>query len=125
MSHAQDDHRNRVPFCHEREIGALGKIFSRKKRFEDTSRLSIRRFLSPTTLIDVISSSRLNFQIGCGFCERSHRFDGSKARNHHMANHFEEGRDMTKWKDPCTSGRIINDGTTTMTMMNPDGDGEE
>jgi serine/threonine protein kinase len=118
MSHAPDEHRN---LCHERELGAVGKIFLRKKRFEEhykafhpalpvTEYVNRCHFIAPSELPK-----------WCGFCERSHHFDGLKARNHHMAKHFEEGLDMTKWKDPCTSGIFIDDGDDD----DADGDGDE
>jgi hypothetical protein len=42
----------------------------------------------------------------CWFCEDSYNFDGSKARNDHIASHFEEGCDMTKWKDLFTTSSV-------------------
>jgi hypothetical protein len=121
MSHVQDEHRNRTSLCHEREIGAMGKIFLRKKRFEE----HFKAFHPALPVADYVKRCHFvvhsEFPKWCGFCEQSHHFDGSKTRNHHMAKHFEEGFDMTKWKDPCTSDRIIDDGDDD----DADNDGDE
>ena len=74
MSHAQDEHRNRVPLCHEREIGALGKIFLRKRRFEE----HCKAFHPALPVTDYVNRCHFvvhsEFPKWCGFCERSHRF---------------------------------------------------
>jgi serine/threonine protein kinase len=121
MSHAHDEHRNRIPLCHERELSAAGKIFLRKKRFEE----HYKAFHPALPVTEYVNRCHFivhsEFPKWCGFCERSHHFDGSKTRNHHMAKHFEEGLDMTKWKDLYTSGIVIDDGDDD----DADGDGDE
>jgi hypothetical protein len=39
-------------------------------------------------------------------CEDSYNFDGSKARNDHIASHLEEGCDITKWKDLFSTSSV-------------------
>jgi len=119
MAHAQAMHKNRAPFCHEKEIDAWGKIFTRKKRFIEHYKafhpaLPVAAYLNSCHF--VIQSE---FPRWCGFCERSQDFDGSKARNNHMASHFEDGLDMSGWKDPPTSSET-NDEDDDI-----DGDGDE
>jgi hypothetical protein len=119
MGHAQAIHKNRVPFCHEKEIDAWGKIFTRKKRFVEHYKafhpaLPVTAYLSSCHF--VIQSE---FPRWCGFCERPQDFDGSKARNNHMASHFEDGLNMSGWKDPPTSSETNDEDDDT------DGDGDE
>lgn len=119
MTHAAAKHRNRVPFCHEKGMDARGKIFTRKKRFVE----HFKTFHPALPVADYLNTYRFvvesKFPRWCGFCAQSQDFNGSKARNDHMASHFESGLDMSKWRDPIGLNKTVDEDGDT------DGDGDQ
>lgn len=110
MDHASVLHKNRLPSCHAKEPNVKGKIFTRKKRFIE----HCKKFHPSLPVLDYVNKChfvvRSKCPQWCGFCGQYQEFHNPRERNNHMARHFEDGRDMTLWREPPASSEIMDNG---------------